>query len=46
MKNKCEGFYTLLSWHDNTDYLEYLFMIKKIDRTLLNILLLKAADKN
>ena len=30
MKNKCEGFYTLVSCRDNTDYLENLFTFKLI----------------
>ena len=37
---------TLLSCQDNTDYLEYLFMIKLIVPASVNIPSLKAADEN
>ena len=46
LKNKCEPFYTLLIWEDNTDYLEYISMFKQIVPASLNIPSLKAADKN
>ena len=46
MKNKFEGFYTLLSWQDNTGYLECHFMFRQIVPASSNILSLKAADKN
>ena len=38
--------YFMLIWQDNTDYLEYIFMFKQIVPASLNILSLKAADKN
>ena len=45
MRNKWEGFYTLLIRQDN-DYLEYRFMFKLIVPASSNIPLLKAADEN
>ena len=41
-----KGFYSLFSWQDNTDYLEYLFMFKQVVPSSFNIPLLKATDKN
>ena len=38
-------FHILLSWQDQTDYLEYLFMFKEIVPASFNIPLLKAGDK-
>ena len=46
MRNKCEGFYTLLICQDNTDYLEYFFMFKLTFAASSNIPSLKAADEN
>ena len=46
LKNYCKGFYTLLSWHNNTVYMEYLFVFKEIVSVSLNTASLKAGDKN